>query len=73
MKPCPRIVTFVAAGYPDTWCARFWVGAFLPMIFDGPTEDAVTDAAREWWRAETAKEDARREAGRRVGLGRRSA
>lgn len=71
MKPCPRIVTFESADGPGAsrWCARFWgavpskpgksVVGFLPMIFDGTTEAAVVEAAREWWRVETEKTETR--------------
>lgn len=57
MTPCPPIVAFVAVGVkPPRWCARYAVGgAFLPMVFDGPSLEAVTVGASTFWEKETAR------------------
>ena len=34
---------------------------FLPMIFEGPSDDAVTEAAQAFWAAEQLKTAARAE------------
>lgn len=57
---CPPIIAFVAVGVkPPRWCARYASGSgFLPMVFDGPSMEAVTARAAAFWAAETAKQEA---------------
>lgn len=60
MTPCPVITAFVAVGVkPPRWCARYASGSgFLPMVFDGPSMEAVTARATTFWDEECRKQEA---------------
>lgn len=59
MTPCPPVICFVAVGVkPPRWCARYANGAgFLPMVFDGPSMEAVTARAATFWESECRKQE----------------
>lgn len=65
-----RVCTFESANAPanERWLAAIYIievekgktsECRLPMIFAGPTEDSVADAASNWWQSELDKEAAK--------------
>jgi len=63
LSEVPEIITYCSDEAPknERWISFFRTTKTLPMIFHGQTKEAVVIAADAWWRAEVAKEAAKKE------------